>query len=360
MSGLHRWLTRRHLMRCAECREETEALVRVSREIQRLNQPEPRPELRARILASLPDTPPAPEFRRTTASRPPRLALGGTAFACLLVGAFALGRLSMPTRNTQYPNPQNGGIVAQSGHTPQAPVRNGQRPTPNAQPLIHQPDVTVTYPSRDPFSIAADQMTHEQLNSEARRAAKEGLARRRESLFDKGTITNPIRLALAAPDPASAHGRLSVLLHDLGGTITLVSGADARQTPFHAGSVSSVPPTSVPSISRTGEYLLARVPVSQVAAFQRGLQDLTRPAAQAPIASSSTGGPRASTSPLPSALPDKAIAPVSAAKPLMRPMVSKQDEAVTLQPGRSYQIGTTPTVATTYLIWLKPGQPSRP
>ncbi len=103
LSGPFRWLTERHVARCASCRDEMRRLEHLGRQVQMLDQALPGSHLRARILASLPAAPPAnapavsrlqPADARSLAAlsrRPLGVAMGLCALL-LMVGAFALAR----------------------------------------------------------------------------------------------------------------------------------------------------------------------------------------------------------------------------------------------------------------------------
>lgn len=103
LSGLPRWLTSRHVARCASCRDEMRHLEHLGRQVQQLDRALPGSNLRARILASLPAVPPAPahaasRFQPThtrslaALSRRPLGAAMGLCALLLMVGAFALAR----------------------------------------------------------------------------------------------------------------------------------------------------------------------------------------------------------------------------------------------------------------------------
>ena len=106
LPSLRRWWVGKHVGKCAVCQTEIAAMQRLARDMQALERATPRPQLRARILASLPDAPPVQSIQ-ATASRPiysasarsgfgrarrPMLAMGGACAALLLLmaGAFAL------------------------------------------------------------------------------------------------------------------------------------------------------------------------------------------------------------------------------------------------------------------------------
>jgi hypothetical protein len=105
LSWPRRFLVRWHLTRCPECREEMAWLQRLGEDMKDLEKARPRPELRARILASLPDTPPG----RLAGVKPGlqadnrrflRPALAGAFLALAVCGVFALNRsLLHPAEN---------------------------------------------------------------------------------------------------------------------------------------------------------------------------------------------------------------------------------------------------------------------
>lgn len=104
----------RHIAQCEACREETLWLQKFAQELREQEAATPRPELRARILASLPDAPVAvrPADPRRAPFLAPRYATGA---ALLLVatlgGAFALksagiwGSASAPPQAVNAPPP---------------------------------------------------------------------------------------------------------------------------------------------------------------------------------------------------------------------------------------------------------------
>ena len=300
LSGPHRWLTRAHLARCPACREESEALKRVSKEIQQLPQPEPRPELRARILASLPETPPARMALPALNSRRPRLALGVAAFASLLIGAFALSRFSTHAPENAAPPRGMGAAGTHLANTPPvpspasggaetygAPVAGSQETAPPA------PAVTV---SRDPFSEMADNMTKRQLEEEARRNARNSAAdavRRPGQPFGRGTATDPLRLAISAPDTEEMGAQLQDVLKRLGGVGSVVSVTHTKPIHFQAASGPAGSYLAAPSTeAHPARMLLACLPTSQVTAFQHELRRLAdTPAPTAGITPQATTPP---------------------------------------------------------------------
>src|SRR5579862_8983378 len=278
LSGPQSWLMRGHLAHCRPCREESEALKRVSHTLQGLPAPEPRPELRARILASLPETPPV---RPAVPLHQPRLALCGAACAALFIGAFALGRASIQGVNTD--------TAPDAINAPVPPHRAGAngltRPTRTVPAVPSASDdalpVATVYPSRDPFSKKADEETARQLASERLHAAQNAVDRPLASSgspFGQGTSSDPIRLAVSTPDSMAANSRLQDMVRRLGGTLTATVATVGAPTPFRALGASGAVPYPIPAggVVQPGRLLLARLPKSQSAAFKQGLQSLTR------------------------------------------------------------------------------------
>jgi hypothetical protein len=167
ISAVRGWLVRGHLAQCAECREELRWLRRLGEDMKELESTRPRPELRARILASLPTTPPAPGIR-VVHSRPdrerspqfmPRLALAGI-LALLLAfsGVFALKRSSDGAASrgkdsvaNALPDVQQGAIAQDTADSPKT--------APDALAMV-------TYtPEDDPNNAIADQMFRDQMKA---------------------------------------------------------------------------------------------------------------------------------------------------------------------------------------------------
>lgn len=98
---LTRACVRHHLARCALCQAEAQALRRIGEELRNLDrQIVPSPELRARILQSLPDEPPVPARALNRPGLLTGLTLAGTtAVAALLVVIFY--RMHPPSVTTQ-------------------------------------------------------------------------------------------------------------------------------------------------------------------------------------------------------------------------------------------------------------------
>jgi hypothetical protein len=161
MSAVRNWLVRWHLAQCAECREELRWLHRLGEDMKDIESARPRPELRARILANLPSTPPAPGIRVVhsrqdlvrSPQRMPRLALaGGLAMLVLFSAAFAVKRSSDAT-------------VAQREsstvdlHNDKSPEIASTAPQANAGVT----PMAAYVPEDDPNNALADKMFHERM-----------------------------------------------------------------------------------------------------------------------------------------------------------------------------------------------------
>lgn len=87
-----RKIVERHLSQCLICREEVEALRRITTNMRELDRAKPRPELRAQILANLPNTPPSrTPVRQRRVVLVPRFAMASLLLLVIGVGSvFAL------------------------------------------------------------------------------------------------------------------------------------------------------------------------------------------------------------------------------------------------------------------------------
>jgi hypothetical protein len=162
-SAVRTALVRWHLAQCAECREELRWLRRLGEDMKDIESARPRPELRARILANLPDAPPAPGIRVVHA-RPerarsprlvPRLALAG-GFATLLAfsAVFALHRSHSAAANSDLVAGVRNDLAAKRS------IQVGLTATGNDADVA----ATVTYtPENDPNNALADRMFHESM-----------------------------------------------------------------------------------------------------------------------------------------------------------------------------------------------------
>lgn len=293
--GVVRW----HLARCPECREETAWLTRLGEDMKDLEQATPRPELRTRILASLPDGPPS-----RTADRPaPRVvrarqvtyslrwgAVGFAAFGAIAalagVGVFTVNRMTARTappkvavglsrpqrealpRGSEPAGPQ---APAQIARTPQRIVAPGPRKDP------FQPGDAKAVDTRASSSVP-DRTFDEANRLFEKRWAEEQQQERahyREVLRSAGISgaaaarkdAGPVRLALAVTDVRAAREHLQAM-------------AQAFRTPT-AGTA----PTAAPAQSEDGssgtrkpgsahEVVALDVPAGSVAPFMRNLEQI--------------------------------------------------------------------------------------
>ncbi len=155
-SALRGWLVRWHLARCPDCREELRWLQRLGEDMKDIESARPRPELRARILANLPSTPPAPGLRVVHARpeiarsprRLPRLALASGLVMLLAVsGVFALTHYSHAK-----PNSDSANVVVKTPSSLRPPTQD--TPDTTASAVAAVPYV----PEEDPNNARADRM----------------------------------------------------------------------------------------------------------------------------------------------------------------------------------------------------------
>ncbi len=128
LKAFGKWRVARHIASCESCREEVVWLKNFTQELREQKSATPRPELRARILANLPETPSPASMRPTSAVRTPLLAPRyaiGTA-AILLVaafgGAFALNQMGIGRAGITQA--QAGAALPQPPHTKFTPEPN--------------------------------------------------------------------------------------------------------------------------------------------------------------------------------------------------------------------------------------------
>ena len=247
LSPLRRGMMRWHLTRCAHCREESVWLSRLGEDMRTLEKSAPRPELRKRILASLP--PPVPMRPPVKIWRPeravfryaPNLALGAAVSAFALGGSFAA--LSRVPRN----NPKPAVVALVPAPLPQEPTADNAVKT-NA----------VKQTAIDPFATVAktDDPTSRKANAYSRETARRlAMQRRQEARLASGKPD--IKIADAAPplltltpnvdaaDVPRLRQRLEALAIQAGGEMKPVPLAMA-----HLQTQTVAP--SVPLESRTG------------------------------------------------------------------------------------------------------------
>jgi anti-sigma factor RsiW len=301
LSLLRRWQVRRHVSTCAACREEIIALSRVSKEISTLPQPTPRPELRARIMADLPTTPPAParpQFQLRSLPQPMRLSLVGTMCALLLFSLYAVAhrRMVQPSgsravvSSPQLNEPGGNGIAATNGVAApasrptivqnEAQANNQQSYVSNAPHAVASDTMPTSEVLTDPTSREADHILFEERQSELAAAIRHArrLSARQDALVNArrelpaagGAPEHTVQLAVV--DVAAARARLSGLVQEVGGTavspnsVIASSESGAVSASRHvAGAATSTPSDAVVSIA---------VPGNQVTRFQNALRQL--------------------------------------------------------------------------------------
>ncbi len=277
LPALRRWVVRRHLVRCSECREEVTWLKRLGDETRELDKAVPRPELRARILASLPDLPPAhmagtsePLTLRSARGGRYRLALGSAVAALAVVGAFALAhnglRLSRQAPSEAATHPV---LLSQGEPGSGAPSRGTPQPgrfvpgPPFPARIADAPSHSVTgrpgrnpenRPVRDPFqpgsAVDSTPTPHVSHPGSAPSGSSDGTYAAAENLFQRrwaeeqarqpyqnpmpggngekapqklahAQAAPPIRLALAVEDVAAARDSIQSLARQMNGSAAL-------------------------------------------------------------------------------------------------------------------------------------------
>ena len=243
-----------HLRGCASCRAEFGWLKQAGEHLHNLHAAMPRPELRARILACLPDTPPvrhSPGVRLSPAAfslRGPGLAFGSlSALLVFVAGAFALTRFEQgraPVNRAALPKNV---IIAQAaqGQEPNGKSRSNaqiavevSRPDPFRSPSAEQrgfvekaPD---TQPYTDPTSAAADRAVAAWMTKAEREQAQQEREKQvallktqaeqkrlREIAARTLAAAGTPRLTLAVADVAQARRELQQWTQQAGGTLAV-------------------------------------------------------------------------------------------------------------------------------------------
>ena len=287
ISSLHRWWVGRHLDQCASCREEITVLKRLSKEMHDLDSAVPRPQLRARILASLPDASPdelAIARNRTGiygvrrgdwSVRKPALALSGACTVLLLMGgAFAMSRW----------HPADVGLNQTVAITPTPRHRRmaALAATPMPDPAIVIPPIT-TEPEKytDPTSLEAERLAALTLPTKLleKRLASEAASGRQANTDTvpkrAGTKSNsivpkaePTQIALAVVDVNTARQQIQTWATAAGATVTVVTGKKLAEairvngTMLATGQSADVTSSQLPPAQKT-TLLQLRVPAQQ-------------------------------------------------------------------------------------------------
>lgn len=290
LSAPRRWQMRRHLAACAECREEAGSLQHLGGIMKEMDKAIPRPELRARILASLPDTPdnarPAEQKRTQNApwlQRAPRYAFSGLA-AMLGIGAFALGFSHRQTLRPAVSHTNDTGVTAlapailpESGNSSDSPPGNGSGD--GKLGTTGAPVIVVD---------AKEQRDNDLVNAETERLY---LLRQKERLLDErrhpaiktnqgstvhgvpvrpgGAMLHPAEIALAVPDLAAARTSLQLLAQQSGGTVlpaSATSGMIRKNSVKVQSDQKAVKASDNKPSSADDTGMLLRIPVSRLTA----------------------------------------------------------------------------------------------
>ncbi len=202
LSAARKLKVRLHLVRCEACREERSWLHQLGSDMKELEKAKPRPELRAKILASLPDTPPAAVSApsrwhgASTLRYAPALASVGLVSLLLTGGVFAYYRLSEPSEAQQR-------AVRSVTLPPQVRSRPAPASPPSAGAGIPLAGPLSASSSRDLVSEEADRLMAEegkreaQLHLKARREERRRAAQR--AAQGKPSVETPL-LKLASAE----------------------------------------------------------------------------------------------------------------------------------------------------------------
>lgn len=309
---LRRCKVRWHLSHCAECREESKWLARLGEDMRDLERAQPRPELRQRILASLPEAPPGRAVEMTPLrpmSGAPRSAFAGACVALLAVGAFAVPRLlekseSAPNRDVAVAAPQNSPSVPPQPSLPKKSVASayGSAAEKTQGPSAIDPfsprnldNSAERKPRRhlddsDAINRRAEQIFQERQRARSRQEQKDWnrLLAQNPALKNvtRTRINPPIRIALAVSPGALNASRedLIVLTRKFGGsiyapaapanreeTVSAVSPAAPTGAPLHLPDYLSGPDKQRLSAANV---LLLKVPAAREKQLLRSLQEM--------------------------------------------------------------------------------------
>ena len=229
LAPLRRSLMRWHIARCPHCREEAAWLRRLGEDMRTLEKSAPSPNLRHRILSSLPPpTPMRPPLKiwrpeRAAFRYAPSLALGAAIGAFALGGAFAA--LSHAPHHTETP----AAITPAPAETAENP-RAGDTKTAPAQTAVVDPFAAKPAVTSDPTSRKANALYHET-------AHRLALQRQQEARLAAGKTPQKIAdaappLFTLAPNPDAAdlpelRKRLEALAVQAGGEMKMIPSAQA-------------------------------------------------------------------------------------------------------------------------------------
>ncbi len=169
LSTPRRMLVTFHLTRCTDCKEEIAWLQRLGRSMSSLEGAQPSPQLRTRILATLPpmemDVPARQPQRDSLANRRPVRGLVFAAAACCALALMVSPVLISRHQSLYTANGQNSAVVKGIGKLP------GQKPTEVGN--SGSPAEVAPSPVTDPTSAAADRLVAEEAHQEKIRIAKQ-------------------------------------------------------------------------------------------------------------------------------------------------------------------------------------------
>ena len=285
LSPLRRGMVRWHIARCAHCREEAAWLRRLGEDMRTLEKSAPGPNLRRRILASLPPpTPMRPPMKiwrpeRAVFRYAPNLALGAAVSAFALGGSYAaLSRVAQKeTRPAQ---------------TPSFSVEMAQSPSANEARIVSAPTTRI-----DPFAKPSvmDDPTSRRANALYHAAAHRlALQRRREAQI--AAAKAPVKVAAAetplltlTPNPDAAdiptlRKRLEALAIQAGGAMKSVPMGQtgtprvAPSVPLESRpAVRSSDPVMAPAMAEPGadaSQVAFRIPERQIKPFLQAMRTL--------------------------------------------------------------------------------------
>lgn len=267
---------RLHLLRCASCREERAWLRRLGSEMKELERATPRPELRAKILASLPEVTPLNAlesasgrhlFKTNTAS--PRYALGVAALAIisvLMTGSVYAYRRHTGTAALPASNP-----VSQMAQVRPSPSVSSKQPKATiGLSAIREEIPSFTPRADDPYSAAASNMVAD----DAKRERLENERLKREERHRHATLVAQGRPTVETPvlKLASAEGGMTGegFLNSFRATVAKVDGkiSGVSQT-GHLERVTGNP-------AKTEREVAVRVPAEKVEEFLNALNSVGR------------------------------------------------------------------------------------
>jgi len=285
----------------------------------------PRPELRARILVSLPASPARPNpatLRRAV----PRLAMGGTLAALGLVAAFAMTHLPGRPGHVQ--------VAVTLPPKPHNSIRNESRPATEMKtaPGALEGLASKPLPTRDPFSTALlrkvippppqqDAQRTPGALPEGPRGGWEFVPRlpqkpKNAPAPDTLDFKRPVQLALVVQDTDTLYQRLQAQVEKQGGRIVSLrsdgAGGGSEKSPVPKNTAPPSGPENA-SVPQHGNVLTLQVPVGHARALLHALKQLGAVLPASAISSSSAGH---------SAMPQPSRAPSSSeadAGPSSRP-----------------------------------------